>query len=181
VSGGDAGGRVLVAGIGNVFLGDDGFGVEVVARLDPALLPDGVDVVDYGIRGVHLAYELLEGRYSTLVMVDALPLDEPPGTLAVLEVPLDGDGEPVDALAGPAVDGHGMSPLAVIALLRSLGGAVERVLVLGCRPAVIEERMELSDVVRGAVEPACRLVADVVADLGDRDPASTSPAGAMPG
>ncbi|CCG03937.1 hydrogenase maturation protease [Blastococcus saxobsidens] len=157
--------RVLVAGIGNVFLGDDGFGVEVVTGLDPADLPDAVDVVDYGIRGVHLAYELLDGRYSTVVMVDAVPLDEPPGTLAVLEVPLDDEREPVDALAVPAVDGHGMSPIAVIDLMRSLGGAVERVLVVGCRPAVIEERMELSAVVQAAVEPARRLVADVVRDL----------------
>ena len=83
-------GRVLVAGIGNVFLGDDGFGVEVVQRIDPTSLPAGVDVADYGIRGVHLAYDLLDGRYGTVVMVDAVPLDEPPGTLAVLEV--DGRG-----------------------------------------------------------------------------------------
>ena len=159
-----SGTRVLVAGIGNVFLGDDGFGVEVVAGLDPADLPDGVDMVDYGIRGVHLAYELLGGRYSTVVMVDAVPLDEPPGTLTVLDVPID-HAAPLDALATPAVDGHGMSPGAVIDLMRSLGGAVERVLVVGCRPAVIEERMELSAVVRAAVEPARRLVAEVVAGL----------------
>ena len=161
-----SGARVLVAGIGNVFLGDDAFGVEVVHRIDPSGLPDDVDVVDYGIRGVHLAYELLDGRYATLVMVDAVPLDEPPGTLAVLEVALDaGAGRPADGPTVPAVDGHGMSPLAVLDLLRSLGGQIERVLLVGCRPAVIEERMELSATVSAAVEPAVRLVCDVIADV----------------
>jgi hydrogenase maturation protease len=155
--------RVLVAGIGNVFLGDDGFGVEVAHRLDGVPLPDDVDVADYGIRGVHLAYELLDDRYATVVLVDALPVDGPPGTLAVLEVPLDDDGERADALAVPAVDGHGMSPVAVLDLVRALGGgSVQRVLVVGCRPAVLEERMGLSDVVQAAVDPAVRLVTEVV-------------------
>jgi hydrogenase maturation protease len=164
-------GRVLVAGLGNVFLGDDGFGVEVVRRLDPGRLPAGIDVVDYGIRGVHLAYELLDGRYSTLLMVDAVPLDDPPGTLAVLEVPLEDDGRRPEALDAPAVDGHGMSPLAVVDLMRRVGGTagvgspVDRVLLVGCRPAVLEERMGLSDAVQAAVEPALHLVFDVVTDL----------------
>jgi hydrogenase maturation protease len=150
-----------VAGIGNVFLGDDGFGVEVVRRIDPATVPEGVDVIDYGIRGLHLAYELLDGRYRTLVLVDAIPLPEPPGTLALLEIDLDAvDGE----LAGPAVDGHGMDPQAVLRLLHSLGGHVERVLVVGCRPAAVEERMGLSEVVAGAVDEAVQLVAQVVRD-----------------
>jgi hydrogenase maturation protease len=153
--------RLLVAGIGNVFLGDDGFGVEVVHRLEQTPLPDAVDVVDYGIRGVHLAYDLLDGRHDTVVLVDALPLPDPPGTLAVLEVPMDG-GTPADPAA---VDAHGMTPLAVVELLRSLGGAVDRVLVVGCRPAVVDERMELSEPVAAAVEPAAALVADVVREL----------------
>jgi hydrogenase maturation protease len=151
---------VLVAGIGNVFLGDDGFGVEVVRRLDRAALPEGVDVVDYGIRGVHLAYDLLDGAHDTVVLVDALPLPDPPGTLAVLEVPMDGELPDL-----PAVDGHGMTPVAVVELLKNLGGAVERVLVVGCRPAVLDERMELSEPVAAAVEPATALVADVVREL----------------
>ena len=153
-------GRVLVAGIGNVFLGDDGFGVEVVRRLDRASLPDGVDVVDYGIRGVHLAYDLLDGAHDTVVLVDALPLPDPPGTLAVLEVPMDGAAPDL-----PAVDGHGMTPVAVVELLKSLGGGVARVLVVGCRPAVVDEQMELSAPVASAVGPAAALVADVVREL----------------
>ena len=154
-------GRVLVAGIGNVFLGDDGFGVEVVRSLARTTLPAGVDVVDYGIRGVHLAYDLLDGAHDRVVLVDALPLPDAPGTLAVLEVPMDGELPDL-----PTVDGHGMTPLAVVELLKNLGGgAVERVLVVGCRPAVLDERMELSEPVAAAVGPAAALVAEVVREL----------------
>ena len=163
-------GRVLVAGIGNVFLGDDGFGVEVVRRLDPARLPAGVDVADYGIRGVHLAFDLLDGRHDRLVLVDAVPLDEPPGTLAVLDVPLDVPlddpaGGPADALRTPAVDGHGMTPLAVLELLRTLGGSLRRAVVVGCRPAVLAEGLALSPAVAATLDDAVRLVTDVVTAL----------------
>jgi hydrogenase maturation protease len=150
------GSRVLVAGIGNVFLGDDGFGVEVVRRIDPAGLPECVDVADYGIRGVHLAYDLLDGRHSTLVLVDAVPLDDAPGTLALLEADPAADEPEVGV-----PDAHGMHPQAVLQLLRSLGGHVDRVLVVGCRPAVVDERMGLSDVVAAAVDDAVRLVTEV--------------------
>ena len=155
--------RVLVAGIGNVFLGDDGFGVEVVRRIDRASLPEGVDVADYGIRGVHLAYDLLDGRHTTVVMVDAVPLDEPPGTLAVLEVDPTAGGAPLDA--------HGMHPAAVLALLHDLGGSVDRVLVIGCAPGVVDERRGLSEPVAAAVDGAVELVRDVVAAEVGRAPA----------
>ena len=152
--------RVLVAGIGNVFLGDDGFGVEVVRRLATTPLPDGVDVADYGIRGVHLAFDLLDGRHDTLVLIDAVPLDDPPGTLAVLDVPVDGAPDAI-----PAVDGHGMTPVAVLDLLRTLGGSLRRAVVVGCRPADLEEGVGLSAPVQAAIDPAVRLVADVVPEL----------------
>jgi hydrogenase maturation protease len=146
-------GRVLIAGIGNVFLGDDGFGVEVVGRIDPAQLPDGVDAADVGIRGIHLAYELLDGRYDTLILVDAIPLgDDPPGTIAVLEVDPDevvGEGGPLDA--------HSMSPHVVLAALASLGGHIDRVLVVGCQPASVGEQMQLSEPVAAAVDEGVRL------------------------
>lgn len=166
--------RVLVAGIGNVFLGDDGFGVEVVRRMAAAGLPENVDVADYGIRGVHLAYELLNGRYGVLIMVDAVPVEGEPGTLAVIEVDAAAvDGivaglDPSDPLAPPAVDGHGMHPMAVLRLLRQLGGEVGRVLVVGCRPAAVDERMELSEPVRAVLDEAVALVTDLA-----RDEAST--------
>jgi hydrogenase maturation protease len=141
--------RVLVAGIGNVFFSDDGFGVEVVHRLDPATLPETVHVADYGIRGVHLAYDLLDGGYDTLILVDAVPLGETPGTVAVL-----------DATAAPwagqttTVDAHSMSPAVVLQTLHGLGGTIGRVLVLGCQPQAITEAMSLSEPVTAAVERA---------------------------
>ncbi|GIH23242.1 hypothetical protein Aph01nite_15520 [Acrocarpospora phusangensis] len=151
--------RVLVAGIGNIFLGDDGFGVEVVNRINASALPPSVDVTDYGIRGVHLAYELLNGRYNSLIMVDAVPIEGPPGSLIVLEV--DPTEDDPDTLGPVPVNGHGMHPQAVLNLLRDLGGGVERVLIVGCKPAVIDEGMGLSAPVAAALDDAVRLVADL--------------------
>jgi hydrogenase maturation protease len=164
-------GRVLVAGVGNVFLGDDGFGVEVARRLAGVELPARVDVADYGIRGMHLAYDLSGGAYDVLVLVDALPLDEAPGTVAVLDVDVEDPDlalRPAEVLHEPAADGHGMDPVAVLRLLRGLGGGVAKVLVVGCRPAVIEERMELSPPVAAAVDEAVRTVYRVAAAEADR-------------
>lgn len=160
-------GRVLVAGVGNIFLGDDGFGVEVARRLCDITLPAGVDVADYGIRGVHLAYDLLDRRPETLILVDALPLDEPPGTLAVLAVDLDEPGwtlRPGGALDAPAADAHGMDPESVLRLLVSLGGGIDRVLAVGCQPAVLDERMEMSAPVCAALDEAVRLVTGIARD-----------------
>jgi hydrogenase maturation protease len=139
--------RVLVAGVGNVFLSDDGFGVAVAERLAGMDLPEGVEAADFGIRGVHLAYQLLDG-YDTLVLVDALDLGSEPGTVAVFEPDLSAGEAP------PAVDGHSLDPTAVLGTLRRLGGSVGRVLVVGCQPATVEEGMGLSPAVAAAVEPA---------------------------
>jgi hydrogenase maturation protease len=146
---------VLVAGVGNVFLGDDGFGVEVATRLLDTPMPDGVKVADFGIRGVHLAYELLDG-YDALVLIDAVPRGDAPGTLYVIEPDLDAI-EPAGVGGGPVMDAHGMAPDAVLALLAALGGRLGRVWVLGCEPADVSERMGLSEPVAGAVEEAVRL------------------------
>jgi hydrogenase maturation protease len=145
-------GRVLVAGIGNVFFGDDGFGPAVITRIPPDRLPAGVDIGDYGIRGVHLAYDLLDGRHSTLVLVDALPGGEPPGTLEVLEIGPDAAGEDV------SIDAHAMGPASVLAALRSLGGSVGRVLVVGCHTASFDQGLALSPRVHAAVDSAVPLV-----------------------
>ncbi|HET9078073.1 MAG TPA: hydrogenase maturation protease [Acidimicrobiales bacterium] len=150
--------RILVAGVGNIFLGDDGFGPEVAARIDPASLPAGVDVGDFGIAGVHLAYQLLEG-YDAAVLIDALPHGGEPGQLCVFEPAPDpdvGDG-PLDA--------HGMQPDAVLALLDVLGGGVERALVVGCQPESLEEGIGLSPRVAASVDPAVTLVGRLVVDL----------------
>jgi hydrogenase maturation protease len=154
--------RVLVAGIGNVFLGDDGFGVEVVHRLREVALPERVDLADYGIRGVHLAYDLLDSRFPTVILVDALPLPDAPGTLAVIQVDRDDPRwvlGPQELLEAPAADGHGMDPESVLRLVQGLGGRIPRVLVVGCRPAVLDEGMRLSPPVRAALDEAVRTVA----------------------
>jgi len=154
--------RVLVAGIGNVFLGDDGFGVALVERLAERALPPGVEAVDFGIRGMDLAYALGDG-WSAVVLLDAAPTGQPPGTLSVIEPELD-DVE-------PALDAHGMDPVKVLALTRELGGSPPRTLVVGCEP---ETRMSeddeeivaaLSEPVRAALDEGCRLVVSVLDDL----------------
>jgi hydrogenase maturation protease len=153
----------LVAGVGNIFLGDDGFGVEVARRLALAPLPAGTRVRDFGIRGVHLAYELLEG-YETLILVDTLMRGEAPGTLYVFEPDLDA---PAPA---PGLDGHGLNPAAVLALVKTLGGTVGRTLVVGCEPADMEERIGLSAQVALAVDEAVRLVRRLVQNSKEERP-----------
>jgi hydrogenase maturation protease len=159
--------RVLVAGIGNVFLGDDGFGVEVARRLTQYDLPDGVDVHDFGIRGMDLAYAL-QDDYAAAVLVDAAPRGERPGTISIIEPELD--------LDDVVLDTHGMDPLRVLALARTLGRLPERVLVVACEPSVVlqgehDEDLvgELSTPVRAAVDQAVGLVTTLVAELLDPD------------
>ena len=155
-------GRVLVAGIGNIFLGDDGFGVEVAQRLRARPVPEGVRVEDFGIRGVHLAYELLDG-YEALVLVDAVPMGEEPGTIALLEPEisdLDAGDDPV-----PTLEAHSMSPAVVFDMLAGLGGKVDRILIVGCEPETVEEGIGLSEVVAASVDLAVVAVDDVLAEL----------------
>jgi hydrogenase maturation protease len=149
---------VLVAGVGNIFLGDDGFGVEVARRLAAADLGPDVKVADFGIRGVHLAYELLDG-YDLVILIDAAPRGDPPGTLYVIEPEEPAAPDPDEV---PPLDAHGMDPGAVLALLGVLGGHVDRLLVVGCEPAVVEEGMTLSPAVEAAVDPAVSLVQDLI-------------------
>jgi hydrogenase maturation protease len=141
--------RVLVAGIGNVFLGDDAFGVELVRRL-PARA--GIDLADFGIRGMDLAYALAE--YDVAVFLDATPRGNAPGTLYVIEPDL--DGLPLD------VDAHAMHPVSVLALAKTLGGELPRTLVLGCEPAGVDEFTDLSEPVRAALDEAEKLLAEVL-------------------
>ena len=156
-----AGARVLVAGIGNVFLGDDGFGVALAGRLarrEPRL---GVEVVDFGIRGMDLAYALLEG-YDAAVLLDATPRGERPGTLYVIEPEVPDD---------VALETHGMDPVKVLALARTLGGTPPRTFVVGCEPLtrMSEDDEEivaaLSEPVQAALDEAVRLVDSLLEDL----------------
>jgi hydrogenase maturation protease len=160
-------GGILVAGIGNILLSDDGFGVEVANRLAAKPLPAGVRAADFGIRGVHLAYDLLDG-YHGLVLVDAVEMGEPPGTLAVIETEPGGATRSDDDQSA-VVDAHTMSPDVVLGTLAHLGGSVERVYVVGCQPGRLDEGIGLSPAVAAAVDGAvelCRqLVTDLVADI----------------
>ena len=149
--------KTLVAGIGNIFFGDDAFGVEVAGRLAGRELPDGVRLGEYGIRGIHLAYELLEG-YDTLVLIDAVPIGQPAGTVAVIEVDMDD----VVSAGDVGIDAHTMSPASVLGTLGHIGGRVERVLVVGCQPESVEERIGLSAPVAAAVEVAVDEVVKVL-------------------
>jgi hydrogenase maturation protease len=155
--------RTLIAGIGNIFLSDDGFGVEVARRLAAQPLPPGVRVEDFGIRGVHLAYELLDG-YDSLVLVDAVPMGEKPGTVAVIQPESDSSLSGRDE-AVPVVDAHSMDPGVVLATLARLGGHVERIYVVGCQPANLQEGIGLSPPVAEAVDAAVALCRQLLAEM----------------
>ncbi|TXS54316.1 hydrogenase maturation protease [Streptomyces sp. t39] len=164
--------RTLVAGVGNIFLGDDGFGVETVRRLAREDLPPHVEVADVGVRGVHLAYQVLDG-WDTLVLVDVTARGGPPGTLYLIDATADREGSGPPAVP---LDGHRMTPDAVLALLDTLcagtGAAPpRRIAVVGCEPACLDEGIGLSPQVAAAVPGAVRMVTDLV----ERESAVRSP------
>jgi hydrogenase maturation protease len=164
-AGAHTGPRILVAGIGNVFLGDDGWGVALADRLARRELPAGVDVVDYGIRGMDLAYAMADGDYDAVVFLDAAPRGEAPGTLYVIEPEV----EPAEVV----IDTHGMDPVKVLGLVQGLGAKPPQTLVVGCEPAnrlatdAEEFVVELSEPVRMALDEAERLVETLVEELRD--------------
>jgi len=148
---------ILVAGIGNIFLGDDAFGVEVARRLSARGLPKNVRVTDFGIRGYDLAYALLDG-YDTTILVDACPRGESAGTLYVIEPDLHDLGGPEEQQG--AVEAHSMNPLNVLRLASSLG-PLKRVLLVGCEPATLgpeEGQMGLSGPIEAVIDEAVRMV-----------------------
>jgi hydrogenase maturation protease len=179
-------GKTLVAGIGNIFLSDDGFGVEVVSRLAQAGLPGSVRVADYGIRGMHLAYDL--GGYDAAILIDAAPRGESPGTVYVIEpdlpprarfdkaaaadqagaesAPADGDEAAAALAASPFFDAHGMQPDVVFSMLGMLTDErPDRILVVGCEPASLEYGMGLSEPVAAAVDQAVEIVLGLLAGV----------------
>jgi len=151
--------RILAAGVGNIFRGDDGFGPAVVRRLEQAPLPEDVTLRDFGIRGIHLAYELVDG-YDLLVLVDAVDRQAVPGSLFVIEPDLSGAGE----AAGSMLDAHDLAPQAVLSLVPVLGGRLGRVLVVGCQPESVADGMGLSAPVAAGLDEAAALVRRLVGE-----------------
>ena len=152
---------ILVAGIGNIFLGDDAFGCEVVKRLSERSWPHNVRVVDFGIRGFDLAYALLDG-YDVTIFVDATPRGQEPGTLYTIEP----DVDEIESIGqGAMVETHGMNPMKVLSMVKSMGGQFKRILLVGCEPATFgpeEGQMGLSPSVGAAVEQAVAVVESLV-------------------
>ncbi len=155
--------RILVAGIGNIFFGDDAFGCEVASQLRRKPLPEGVRVIDFGIRSYDLAYAIMDG-YDATILVDATPQGSAPGTIYLIEPDL----KKLDELPDEAVNAHSMNPVRVLQLVRSLGGKPGWLRVVGCEPAVLETEegaMGLSEKVQGAVAPAIEMIETLIREI----------------
>jgi hydrogenase maturation protease len=155
--------RILVAGIGNIFFGDDAFGCEVANELMKRSLPEGVRITDFGIRSYDLAYAMMDD-YDATIMIDASPRGEPAGTLYLIKPEI----KELDEDSGEVLNAHSMNPVRVLQLTRSLGGQPRNLYVVGCEPAVLESadgQMGLSEKVQAAVEPAVKIVEELIHDF----------------
>lgn len=160
--------RILIAGIGNIFLGDDAFGCEVVKRLAQLPWTDNVRVVDFGIRGFDLTYALLDG-YDVTIFVDATPRGEAPGTLYTIQPEVD-EIESIDGKFA-VVETHGMNPMKVLNMVKSMGGEFKEILLVGCEPATFgpeEGKMGLSEPVEAAIPEAMNIIQSLVAKVSAR-------------
>ena len=166
--------RILVAGIGNIFFGDDAFGCEVAQQLARRPLPEGVCVTDFGIRSYDLAYAIMD-NYDATILVDATSQGSVPGTIYLIEPDL----KKLDELPEEAVNAHSMNPVRVLQLVRSLGGTPGWLRVVGCEPAVLdveEGAMGLSEKVQAAVVPAIEMIESLIQQIlhGSENPVVTS-------
>jgi hydrogenase maturation protease len=144
--------RILVAGIGNIFLGDDGFGVEVVRRLAARNLFAEARVIDFGVRGLDLAYAFQDG-YETIILIDAFPHGQTPGAVSVVKP----DTDAIDATSSNFVEPHSMNPMNVLRMAKAMNGSLNHVLLVGCEPATLGGDagcMGLSEAVEKAVDNA---------------------------
>jgi hydrogenase maturation protease len=159
--------KILIACVGNIFLGDDGFGVEVARRLASKTLPHDVTVRDFGIRGFDLAYALMDSPELT-ILVDACSRGYDPGTVFLLEP------DPVAEDQTPAFEPHGMNPMNVLKMVKSLGGTSGRVLIVGCEPAELgsdnDGQLGLSEPVEAAIEEAIALIESLVSKVLEGEP-----------
>lgn len=157
--------RILIAGIGNIFLGDDGFGVEVAQQLSRCDFPASVRVADFGIRGFDLAYALQDG-YETTILIDAFPHGQPPGTVYVVEPDLN---DPAASLGQHNfVEPHAMNPMNVLRMATAMNGPLKRVLLVGCEPATFggdPGHMGLSDPVQAAIPEAVKVIEELVGKI----------------
>ncbi|PYJ46488.1 MAG: peptidase M52 [Acidobacteria bacterium] len=152
--------RILVAGLGNIFLGDDGFGVEVVRRLSAETLPGSVRVGDFGIRALHLAYELADGGYENTILIDAARMGDKPGTVYLIKPDLD----TIFSDSSEFPDGHAMDFRLVLRLVRSLSGKTGDIYIVGCEPLQFEDQIGLSKPVAAAVNEALKLIHERLAE-----------------
>lgn len=161
--------RILVAGIGNIFMGDDAFGVETIRVLAGKRLPPGVQVIDFGIRGYDLACALMDGPQAA-ILVDALPRGEAPGTVSLLEIdPADSHGQPARE-EHLLFNGHSLQPDKVLELVQNMGGRLPELYLVGCEPASLDSadgQIGLSQTVGAAVPKAVELILDLIEQLGD--------------
>ncbi|HEY5986135.1 MAG TPA: hydrogenase maturation protease [Streptosporangiaceae bacterium] len=174
-------GRILIAGVGNIFLADDGFGTQVAKRLSSMDLPEAVRVADYGISGLHLAYDIAEG-YDAVILIDAASSGSRPGTVTVTEVgPEHGrDSAAAEPAAAPVFDAHGMQPDVVFGVLDMLGARTGRIFVVGCEPGALDYRIGLSEPVEAAVDEAVRIVMGLIATAGPGPSVSARPSVSPP-
>ena len=162
--------NILVAGIGNIFFGDDAFGCEVAAQLIKRPLPEGVRVIDFGIRSYDLAYAMMDGPDVT-IFIDATPQGGAPGTLYLIEpdnISTAPNNILLDNVSGEIVNAHSMNPVRVLQLLRSLGGQPGRLYLVGCEPAVLETEdgsMGLSQPVEASIPKAIEMIESLIRDL----------------
>ena len=159
--------RVLVAGIGNIFLGDDGFGCEVAQQLSRCDLPENVDVVDFGIRGMALGYALMDG-YALAILIDTADRNGAPGTVYVIEPEIETAQVEPEQSDGYLISPHAMDPVQVLKFIGSLGDRRPRVLVVACQPETLggeEGHMGLSTTVTAAVDVAVRQVQQLLGEL----------------
>jgi hydrogenase maturation protease len=165
--------RVLIAGIGNIFFGDDAFGGEVIKELTRSQLPEKVDAKDFGIRGYDLAYAIMDG-YTATILVDVTARGEPPGTLYLIEL----DQEKIANVEPSIPDGHSLGPVQVLRLVQSLGGQITTLYLVGCEPAVLETEdghIGLSEQVQAAVPQAVQMIQRLIDRLRLSAQASTPP------
>ncbi len=153
--------NILIAGLGNIFQGDDAFGCEVIRQLKPDAFPEGVKVMDFGIRSYDLAYALTNG-YEAVILVDAISRGRAPGSLYLIEpeTNLPGGFEP------GAVDAHTMNPVSVIQMAQTLGGVRGKLYLIGCEPAILEnDEMILSGEVQEAIPRAITMIESLAQEL----------------